>query len=253
MRLRPGEFYATISGMGTMRTSRRLRRFAAWLSLPADQAGIMNILAIPLMLVTLALFGVAGLAYYEYGQSQENKSNLDQKIAVAVEAAKAETIKQKDAAFAEKEKSPYLVWTGPAAYGSLKVQYPRTWSAYIDAPTTVNSRPVQGYFAPGQVPYINDQNNTFALRIYIVQQAYDGIVRQYQGKQRSGTVTIQPYQSPNIPGIVGVRVDGEVQPKKQGSMIILPFRDKTLEMWTESNDYKDDFNNIILPNFSLVP
>lgn len=246
--------YATISGMSTIRTLRRVRRSMFRPLAVAGQGGAMNLLAIPLALVTLALFAVAGLAYYEYGQSEQYKNDVDQQIAAAVSKAEAETSEKKDKAFAEKEKSPYVVWTGPAAYGSLKIQYPRTWSAYVDAPTTLTGgRPVNGYFAPNQVPSINDQTNTFALRVYIVQQAYDGIVKQYQGKQKSGTVTIQPYQSPNVPGIVGVRIDGEVQAKKQGSMIVLPFRDKTLELWTESNEFKDDFNNIILPNFSLVP
>jgi len=217
------------------------------------QRGAINILAVPLILVTLGLFAVGGLAYYEAGQASDYKNNVDQKVEVARQEAEKTISDQKDKAFAEKEKSPYIVWTGPAAYGSLKIQYPRTWSAYVDAPANANGRPVNGYFSPGQVPSISDQSNVYALRVYIVQQAYDGIVKQFANKQKSGTVTIQPYQSPNVPNIVGVRIDGEVQQKKQGAMIILPFRDKTLEIWTESNEFKPDFDNIILPNFTLVP
>lgn len=216
-------------------------------------AGIVNVLAIPLVLVTLALFAVAGLAYYEYGQSQDYKNNTDQKIAVAVAAAKDETSQQKDKAFAEKEKSPYLVYTGPAAYGTIRIQYPKTWSAYVDAPTGQANRPLNGYFKPGVLPTLTDQSNTFALRVYVATGAYSTVVQQYQGKQKQGTVSIQPYQSPNIPNIVGVRIDGAITNNKQGSLIILPFRDKTLQLWTESKDYQADFDNIILPNFSLVP
>ena len=223
------------------------------LNYKSNQIGAINLLVIPLILVTLALFAVAGFAYYAYGQSQDYKNNVDAKIAVAVDASEQKVSAQKDKVFAEKEKSPYNVYTGPSAYGSLRIQYPKTWSAYVDAPNGQTSKPVNGYFTPGQIPSITDANNSFALRVYIVQQAYDAVVRTYQTKLKSGLVTIQPYQSPNVPNTVGVRVDGEVQTKKQGSMIILPFRDKTLQLWTESTDYKADFDNIILPNFSLIP
>jgi hypothetical protein len=193
------------------------------------------------------------VAYYFYGQYQDYKNNVDQKVAVAVTKAKQQTSDEKDKAFAEKLKSPYTIYNGPEEFGSLRIQYPRTWSAYVDAPSGQTNRPINGYFAPNQVPSINDKNNSFALRVYVVQQAYDTLLRPYQQKQQKGSVSIQPYQSPNIPNIVGVRIDGEVQQDKQGAMIILPFRDKTLEMWTESKDYKNDFDTIILPNFSLVP
>lgn len=219
----------------------------------STQAGAINLLVIPLILITLALFGVAGFAYYAYGQSQDYKNNVDQKISVAVDESSAIVSEQKDKVFAEKEKSPYDVYTGPAAYGSLRIQYPKTWSAYIDVPSGQTNKPVNGYFSPGQIPSINEPNNSFALRVYIVQQPFDAVVKPFQTKLKAGTVAIQPYQSPNVPNSIGVRVDGEVQNKKQGSMIILPFRDKTLQMWTESTDSRADFDNIILPNFSLVP
>jgi hypothetical protein len=234
----------------------KLPQFTVWpqsLSVRHNQAGLFNVLVIPLILVTLLLFGAGGAAYYFFGQAQDYKNNVDQKITVAVSQAQQKVTEEKDKAFAEKIKSPYSVYNGPAEYGSLRVQYPRTWSAYVDAPTNQTNRPINGYFYPGQVPTATDADNSFALRIYVVQQGYDQIVKQYQSKQKTGSVSIQPYQSPNIPNVVGVRIDGEVQNKKQGAMVIIPFRDKTLQMWTESMDFKSDFDNIILPNFSLVP
>jgi hypothetical protein len=217
------------------------------------QNGILNLLAIPLILVTLALFGVAAFAYSAYGQAQDYKNNTDQKIAVAVGAAEQKVSDQKDKVFAEKEKSPFVTYNGPPAYGSLKIQYPRTWSAYVDEPTNQSTKPINGYFSPGQVPSINNPDNSFALRVNVAQQAYDTVVKPYEAKVKNGTVTVQPYKSPNIPNTVGVRIDGEIVSRKQGAMIILPYRDKTLQMWTESKDYVSDFNTVILPNFSIVP
>ena len=38
-----------------------------------------------------------------------------------------------------------------------------------------------------------------------------------------------------------------------GAMLIIPVRDKTLQIYTESSDYLSDFNNIVLPSLTFVP
>ncbi len=217
------------------------------------QAGAMNLLVIPLVLLIVVLMGVSALAYSSYTQAQDYKNNVDQKVAVAVDAASEKINEQKEKDFAENEKFPYATYTGPEAAGSLRIQYPKTWSGYVVAPNKRTSKPVDGYFHPGQVPQISDDNNSFALRTLVAQQSYDSIMKAFQAAQKAGKVTIQPYQSPNVPSIIGSRIDGEIVSKKQGSMVVLPFRDKTLQLWTESVDFRPDFNDIILKNFTLTP
>jgi hypothetical protein len=218
------------------------------------QAGALNVLIIPVVLLSVALLGVGAYAYVAAAQASDYKNNVDQKVDVAVEKNSAEVSAQKDKDFAEKEKYPYTSYTGTDATGNLKIVYPKTWSGYVVAPETQSSpKPLDSWFQPGQVPSTSNVNNSYALRVTVEQSSYDTAVKSYQSKQKSGAVTIQPYQAVNVPSLIGVRIDGEVKPKKQGSMVILPFRDKTLTMWTESTDYRDDFNNIILPNFTLNP
>jgi hypothetical protein len=36
-------------------------------------------------------------------------------------------------------------------------------------------------------------------------------------------------------------------------MVILPLRNTTLKLWTESEQYKGDFNDLILANASFSP
>lgn len=218
-----------------------------------NQAGAVNLLVIPLVLVTLILFGVAGFAYYSYGQAQHYQNDVDAIVGEKVDAAKTEVSSQKDKEYAEKMKFPYAEYDGPEAYGSLKILYPKTWSGYVATATSTGGKVVDGYFMPGQVPTINDPNNTFALRATITSTSYDTIVKTFMSQTKNGKVTVAPFKSQNIPGVVGARVDGEVVQKKQGAMIILPYRDKTLQVWTESKDYMADFNNVIVPNFSLTP
>ncbi len=52
----------------------------------------------------------------------------------------------KDNEFIVREKQPLQTYTGPSAFGSISVKYPKTWSAYVDE--TNSSTPVDGYFHP---------------------------------------------------------------------------------------------------------
>jgi hypothetical protein len=217
------------------------------------QTGAMNLLVIPLVILVVVLLGISVFAYSSYAQAQDYKNNVDQKVTAGIDKASDQLNAQKEKEFAEKEKYPYATYVGPEAAGSIKILYPKTWSGYVVAPRTNSTKPLDGYFYPGQVPSVSDSTNSFALRVVVQQTSYDTIMRNLQSQQKAGKVSIQPYQSPNVPSVIGSRVDGQVVANKQGSMVVLPFRDKTLQMWTESTDYKADFDDVVLKNFTLTP
>ncbi len=54
-------------------------------------------------------------------------------------------------------------------------------------------------------------------------------------------------------GATGTRLDGLLEPDREGSMVIFPLRDKTLKISTESKEFEDDFNNIVLQRLTFVP
>ena len=218
----------------------------------ASQAGAINVLLIPLTLAVLLLIGALAFGYWAFGGRQDYKNNVDQKVAAAVDTAKQQVSTQKDKEFAQKEKYPYDTYDGPSAYGSLIIKYPKTWSAYVNEQQG-SSTPVDGYFYPNFVPSTTSQTNNFALRVRIVQQTFSSIVQQIQPYILQKQATYKTYRSPNVPNVIGARIDGAIMPQKQGSMIVLPMRDKSLEIWTESKDFQGDFNSIILPNFSFSP
>lgn len=215
------------------------------------QVGAINVLLIPLILVIVLLIGTAGFAFWAFGQRQDYKNNSDAKVATAVTAAQQQESAQKDKEFAQKEKFPYNTYSGPAAYGSLIIKYPKTWSGYVS--TQNGSFPINGYFYPGQVPDVTNQGNSFALRVEVLQQSYNTVLQQLQTYITQGKAKAKAYQPQNVANVVGTRLDGQIGPQKQGSMIILPYRAQTLELWTENADFKADFDNIILPNFSFSP
>ncbi len=218
-----------------------------------NESGSIDPLLIPLVLAVLILIGVGVFATWAYSGRQDYKNNVDVKVATAV-AANTKQVQTKDAGdYAEAAKNPLKTYVGPSAYGSVTVQYPKTWSAYV-ADTSGSSPFINGYFQPNIVPDITNQSSSFALRIQVVQDSYSTVMQTFQSQQQDqATVTVQPYALPKLPKNVGSKVVGAIQQNKQGEMVVLPIRDKTLEIWTESDSFKADFENIILANLSFSP
>ena len=215
-----------------------------------SQAGAINTLLLPLLVALLLLVGVAVFGVWAFGSRQDYKDNVDAKITTAVTAAKAAEDKVKDTQFAEQDKNPLKTYTGPAAYGSVTINYPKTWSGYVS--DSGNNDPfVDGYFSPGVVPDAQDEKSSFALRVQVSSQSYSETLQSFQNQDNS--VTIQPYALPKVPNVVGVIVTGAIEQDRQGVMVILPLRNTTVKFWTESDAFKNDFSNIILPNASFAP
>jgi len=217
-----------------------------------QETGAINILLIPLILVALLLCGTGAFAYWAYSGRQDYKNNVDAKITTAVTKATQQTQQADQTQFDQQEKSPYKNYVAPGAFGSETIIYPKTWSAYVIEKGAGSSVPVSAYFYPGFVPDTGG-NTAFALRMQVLQQSYDSVLGQYKGLVDTKKVTVTPYAFPKVPNVSGVRLDGTIVPNKQGSMILLRLRNITVQLWTESADYQNDFNNVILSNFTFSP
>lgn len=217
-----------------------------------DIRGAVNILLIPTIVLTLFLFGTAGFAIWSYMGRQDFKNNVDQKVAVAVTAGKQDQQKADAATFAEEAKKPFDTYIGPSAFGNITIKYPKTWSAYV-AEADTSGTPLDGFFQPSVVPSIQDPASSFALRMQLVQTSYDTVVAQFNGLLQNKQVTVAPYTLAKVPSVVGSRIEGQIKPNKRGIMIVLPLRNMTLEIWTESNSFQPDLDNNILPNLSFTP
>jgi hypothetical protein len=211
--------------------------------------------------VVLGVLLVLALAFgaWAFTGRQDYKNKAAQKIAAAVEAAKKDQAAQLQAQFNEQSKSPYKTFAGPATFGSVSFKYPKTWSAYIDQ--TNSSEPINGYFYPNQVPGTSS-NTAFALRVELVGDDYADIVEQLQSSVQDGSLKASAYTPPRMKGVanaqVGTRFVGELGEDSNGSpingaMVVLKVRDKTLQVYTQSQSYVDDFNKIILANLKYVP
>jgi hypothetical protein len=212
----------------------------------------LNVLLVPFILAVLFLLGAIGFAVWAYTGMQDYKLNVQPKIDQAVAIAEEKTKTEKDKEFVEKEKSPVRTYKAPQTAGSLVITYPKTWSAFVEE-SDKNNELVNGYFHPSYVPAV-DSETDFALRVEIVSESYDQVLKQFEGKVKSGKLKISAYKAPKMPaGLVGARVDGEINTGQQDSMVIFPLRDKTIKVSTESAQFLGDFNNIILANLTFQP
>jgi len=219
----------------------------------SSQQGYIDTLLIPLIVAALLLVSAIGFGAWAFSSRNDFKNHTDKKIAAAVAVANQATQKADAIQYAEEAKNPLKTHIGPESFGSISVQYPKTWSAYVIEHTGNTGVPMNDYFNPDVVPDITSQDSAYALRIQVVQTSYNAAMAQFSGLVQAKKVTVTPYNLPKVPGVVGSRIDGQISNKKQGSMIVLPLRNMALEISTEAQIYEDDFNKIILPNLTFSP
>jgi len=203
------------------------------------------------IILGVLLLAVSIFAFWAFNERGTYKDKTDQIVAKEVELAKQQVSDQKDKEFVEKEKNPLQEYKGPATYGSLNIQYPKTWSAYVDEVGRGNM-PISGYFHPNFVPGLNS-GTAFALRVEVVGSAYDTEVKAFEPKVKAGKVKVTPYTAAKVPGATGSRIEGEINQGQKGIMVLFPLRDKTIRISTQTEAFAKDFNDIILANLTFVP
>lgn len=212
-----------------------------------EQAGSAS--GVFLMLTTLGFILATAFGIWAFMGMQENKTNLDKKIAAATEVAVQKAESEKEAEFAELEKNPFRKYTGSQTYGTLTFEFPKNWNAYVEE----NSRSalLDFYAHPGVIPGIGEKVN-FAYRTQIVDVPYQKKATEYEKLQEQGDVTVEPYRLPLVDGVLGIIVKGKITREKQGSMVLVPQRDKTFIFWTESQEFEADFTKI-LETLTFIP
>jgi hypothetical protein len=204
------------------------------------------LLIVVLIVLLLAALGGGGWAFT---QMQDYKKNSDQKAAAAVDTAKKDQAVQLQTQFNEQNKSPFKTFSGSATYGSVTFAYPKTWSGYVDTSNT--SEPINGYFQPDIVPGLQS-HSAYALRVELLNNDYSQVTQQYLSNTQQGKITQKAYVPPKMQGAAnvttGVYLTGQINTQEQnqnGAMVIIKVRDKTLQISTQSNEYINDFNNIL--------
>jgi hypothetical protein len=219
----------------------------------ASQENGFSTLIVPFLGTVVLLVGAVTFGAWAYGKMLDYKDNVNSKVDAAVIMAKQQEATTKNAQFAQAEKYPLKTYTSSATYGSVVVKYPNTWSAYVIDDTNVTPY-VDGYFYPNTVPDTQSPTADFALRMQILQDSYSSVLSNVQSDVQQGLTTVSPYKAPNVPNVVGSELVGQLPSiSRTGTMVVIPLRTLTLELWTEGPQFLTDFNNIVLPNFTFLP
>ncbi|MBI4101018.1 hypothetical protein HY441_00915 [Candidatus Microgenomates bacterium] len=215
---------------------------------PASGAGEVNLSIVIMVFLVIGMLALGGLAIYYIAQFNREKTTVDEQAAEAAAAARAEQKQADEADFAERAKQPYRSYTAPPIIGSLTINFPKTWNVYAEEGEGTGAE-LNVFMNPEAVRGEKTYDGAYALRVSLERTLYTEAVKKLQKAIEKGELTAAAV---SVSGISGTRYSGKVAEEHTGILVMLPVRDKTLSIWTESNDYVADFNTIIA-RLSLVP
>ncbi len=210
---------------------------------PKSKNNIDLIKTIVIVILSLMTVTFLGLFIWMLVQYNDASSDVDGQIAVAVAAAKDEQAKKLETEFQAREKNPYKPFAGPADYGALGFNYPKTWSVYIAADAS-NGGDFEAYFNPNEVEPVA-KNTVNALRLTIRDKDFDAVAQEYQKvmDRKDSNLTMQAV---TINDFTANRYTGTIPGTDlNGIIVIFKIRDKTAVFRTDSTLFQGDFDTLL--------
>lgn len=194
---------------------------------------------IGLLILIIGLTALAGWLYLQY---DDQKTNVDSKIAIAEAAARKQQSEEDDIKIKAIEEEPNREFAGPEDYGRVSFEYPKNWSVYVSEDPAVKGGTFSAYLSPVVVPSINDKSARFALTVKVESKALDKVLDTYRkdiekGDLKSSPITVNDHE--------GTRLDGNLTKEIRGSAVFFKVRDKTIMISTQAETFKEYFEEII--------
>ena len=205
-----------------------------------NERGAVNGLLVATITLVFLFLGASAFAIWSYMNYDDQKTNVDAKVSVAVAEAKKEQADLDAEKFMQQEKEPNRQFVGPDDYGRLVFNYPKTWSAYIESDTSGRGD-YAAYLNPVTVPPVSNTQQ-FALRVTIQNRDYDEVLDSYSGLVEEGALRSSSVSSN---GKSGTRLDGNFSDDIRGSLVVFRVRDKTITLRTDAETFKPDFDALI--------
>lgn len=204
---------------------------------------------IVIILLSLLSITFIGLFIWMTMQYSTARSEVDSEIAEAVALARAEEEANQKEIYDREKKFPYQTFSGPADYGQLTFLYPKTWSVYVAA-DAAKGGDYNAYFNPVQVDAVG-KDTINALRVTILNKSYEEVVKQYDRDvdKKDATLSLEVTQVGNAEAGTSVtanRYTGTIPGTDlEGIIVIFKIRDKTVIIQTDSQLFKEDFDNLL--------
>lgn len=211
--------------------------------MPHHRSLVPVVVILAILLVLSLAFG--GWAFVNY---LDHKNNTDAKIKEAAAVAVEENTNKLNAEFEERQKRLHNTYKAPSIFADASLKYPRDWSQYLieNEGSTIE---LDTTFHPVVVRSKDSGEHAYALRMTLEKNQYGDLVEDFQNAVEDGEVKTKPIKKE---GVNGIRLEGQIVKDHKGAMVMFPIRDKTLKVWTESNDYLDVFNEAV-KSLSFTP
>ena len=195
-----------------------------------------------IILVVVSLIAVVfiGLFIWKYLEWDSVKTDVDGQIDAAVAMAVSENTTKLENEFLEREKYPYKTFSGPADYGSLNFEFPKTWNTYI-AQDAANGGNFEAYLNPGEVQPIGNQTIN-ALRVQILNQPFENVARNYEGLTKSGQLAVT---TRSVGSAVANVYTGTLPNNVYGIATIFKVRDKTILIQTDAELFFEEYYKLL--------
>ena len=212
--------------------------------LKRDTKSLIKTIAI----IALSLISVTfiGLFIWMFVQYDNTRTNVDGQISNAVVKAVDENTTKLENEFAEREKYPFQTFAGPADYGELTFEYPKTWSVYV-AKDAHNGGDFEAYLNPVEVNEVSNET-LMALRVKILNTPFDDVAKTYQSdlegetpKLRLESVNIGQDNKIAANKYIGILPGTEFN----GFVVVFKIRDKTAIIQTDSVLFEGDYNQLL--------
>jgi len=213
-----------------------------------NQRGMMNSMVIPVIGLSIVALALLGMVIYLGAQLDEAENGRDEFAATAVKEARSDIESDLQAKFTEKEKEPFTDFETDTVLGGINLKYPKTWSVSMLQDTNDDPQ-IDAYFHPEVIRIDNEDTRSYAMRLQLVVDPYSEVLEDFSSDIEDGLIKTKAV---TFNGIEGVRLDGQLDEVDRGAMIILPLRDKTIMVWTESRDFLSDFEKV-MTSFSFNP
>lgn len=210
------------------------------LTIHKHEQGAVSGLLIATIGLTILLIAASSAAIWAYMNYVDQKTNVDNKVAIAVADAKKLQSDIDEKKFTERDQLPYRQFTGPDDYGRLTFDYSKQWSVYI-AKDVEQGGTYEAYLNPVVVPPINSTTQ-YAVRVTIENKDYDEVLATYSLLVKKGDLRSQ---SVAANGVNGTRLDGSFSEDIRGAAVIFKIRDKTVTLRTDADTFKPNFEELI--------
>ncbi len=156
-----------------------------------------------------------------------------------------------EAQLAKTQNSDFRTYTAPESAGSFTVDIPKSWSLEISTEDGEGS--ISGIAMPD---YVETKLEQYALRFSLLDKKLDEVKKPLDSisTDKGSTKKKVTMQEETVSGIKSFRYTGQISSKiPNGTIILIPLRDKTFSIQTDDNTKYLEVYNTIVKNLRLNP